>query len=254
MLTNNVNNILQELNISNREGRIYSILLENPDSSATQLSTLANIPRTSIYHTINVLLQKGYLIEIKTKGKKRYSSMPPKALLKHAKKNILKAHDTERQIKKIVSLFESKSAGRGERKNIEVLYGLNGAWHLLENVLFNRKNSYWIAGTNTPFNKIITEKDYFRRITHRRKRMRKTLSYIIADCSPFSQKLKNQEDTDFRQVKILSKPTVLDGTIIIYGNKVGMISYGDELKTIMIEDSRLTDLFRLFHSLIWDCL
>lgn len=254
MLTNTINKYLQKLNISDRESRLYSVLLENPGSGATQLSHLLNIPRTSIYHTISILMQKGYLIEIEHRGGKKYKSLPPGALLKQAKLLTQKSRETEKQIRNIVSLLESKSKKYGERKNVQALYGLSGAWNLLENVLYNRRDSFWIAGTNTPFNKIITEKDYFRKITHRRKRMTKTMSYIIADNSVFSRKLSNQEDTNFRQIKILPESTILNGTVIIYGNKIGMISYGDELKTIMIEDSQLSSLFRLFYEIVWSGL
>jgi len=84
--------------------------------------------------------------------------------------------------------------------------------------------------------------------------MKKTMSYIIADSSSFSQKLINQGEADFRQTKILPEPTILGGTIIVYGNKLGMISYGNELKTVIIEDAHISEILRLFHSLAWRSL
>lgn len=251
MLTDSLNTILSNLGLSDTESQLYTISQSNPGSSATELSALLGIPRTSVYHTIEILLRKGLLTEAVSKGNKKYSAISLKTLLIYAKHNTKKARETELQVKKLVALIKTKSAGHSERKNIEVTYGLNGAWALLENVLDNRKDSYWIAGTSTPFNSIITEKDYFNRIMHRRKRMKKTMSYIIADKSAFSQKLLNQEDTDFRRIKILPDSATLNATIIIYGNKLGMISYGNELKTIVIEDAYLSDLLRLFHTLIW---
>lgn len=254
MLTNEIDTILQGLDITASESKLYRVLLENHHSNATQLASLLGLPRTSVYHTISSLLANGFLIEVQSKGTKTYNPVPMKALLQRAKQNINKARETEKQIKKMVDLFGYKTNYPTDRKNVEVLYGLQGAWYLLENVLYYRKDSYWIAGTHTPFNKIITEKDYFQRITHRRKRMKKTMSYVIADSSSFSQKLVNQDEVDFRQVKILPKPTILGGTVIVYGNKLGMISYGNELKTVIIEDARLAEILRLFHRLAWKSL
>jgi sugar-specific transcriptional regulator TrmB len=243
------------LNLDLRESEIFKYLLKNKERSATQIAKDIKIPRTSVYHTICNLLEKEIIVESKTKsGKTIYNAININTLKTIARENTKKAAIYEKTVKKFVKEYEKEAKRFSDLSVVVASSGIKSAWSLIEDVLLAKKDSYWLTATNLPFRKIISETEYFRRITHRRKRMKRTKSYIIADRSAFSEKIERQGETDFREVKLLPAGELLKSSIIIFGDNIGFISYGNEIKTIKIENKFLSETMKLFFKMIWDVL
>lgn len=250
-----VNTLSYKLGLDKKETAVFNCALKNNGLSATEISNYVRIPRTSVYHTISNLVQKGYIVEAKSSsGKTIYHIINPKALVDKARLDVKKAKENEKSIKKIVGELEENIATYAETAAVSVSQGKQSAWSLVEDVLCAKKDSFWLTATDYPFSKIVTETEYFRRITHRRKRMKTTKSYIIADRSGFSEKIGRQGENYFREVKILPDEIKLKSSIIIFGNNIGFISYGSEIQTTIIRDKILSDTMKLFFNLIWRTL
>jgi len=242
------------LGISEKAFLIYKVALRKKSLTVFELSGGTGLPRTSVYHYLDELRENGLIIEEKLKNKKYFRSLEPKFLIKKAKEKVKKTEKEAKQIRLLVRDL-NKIVGKGiDKSTIKTYSGIEGAWAITEDILYSRNNSYWLTATKLPFQELATEKEYFRRITHRRKRMRKTKSYIIADESKFSLKLKRQGDTDFREIKILSKNIQLKGTLVVYGRKIAMISFSRSIEGFIIENKYLSDLLRIFFKMIWDGL
>lgn len=238
-----------------REMAVYRAALAKPGISATELSDLANVPRTSVYHTLNSLTDKGLISEEKLpSGRTMFQAADPKVLVKKARRATKQALENEKQIKALVKELDKLVGSGTDQAVVKVASGTEGAWALIEDVLQSRKDSYWLTATQLPFQKLVSETEYFRRITHRRKRMKHTVSYIVADVSDFSSKISRQADTDFRLVKLLPASINLKSTIIAYGNKIGMISYGKNLQTVIIENKLMAEIIKIFYNLVWQNL
>jgi sugar-specific transcriptional regulator TrmB len=240
------------LNLDLRESEVFEYLTKNKDRSATQIAKDIKIPRTSVYHTLCSLLEEEIIVESKTKsGKTVYNVINIKTLKTIAKENTKLATSYEKAVGKFIREYEEKVKQSPDLSVVGASSGVKSAWSLIEDVLLAKKDSYWLTATNLPFRKIISETEYFRRITHRRKRMKKTKSYIIADRSAFSEKIERQGETDFREVKLLPAGELLKSSIIVFGDNIGFISYGNEIKTIKIENKFLSETMKLFFKMIW---
>ncbi|OGD63057.1 hypothetical protein A2215_00595 [Candidatus Berkelbacteria bacterium RIFOXYA2_FULL_43_10] len=250
-----VNTLSYKLGLDKKETAVFNCVLKNNGFGATEISNYTRIPRTSVYHTISNLVQKGYIVEAKSpSGKTIYHIINPTALIDKARFDIREAKENEKSIKKIVGELEENIATYSGTAVTSVSRGKLGAWSLVEDVLCTKKDSFWLTATDFPFSKIVTETEYFRRITHRRKRMRETKSYIIADRSGFSEKIERQGENDFREVKILPDDLKLKSSIIVFGSNIGFISYGTEIQTTIIRNKILSDTMKLFFNLVWRSL
>lgn len=253
MSTNIVNKLAETITgLSDREFLVYKAALKRPQSTASQLAEETGLPRTSVYHTVSLLQEQNLLTEEKlNSGRTCYAAAVPKALVKQAKERVRVAEEGLQEIRKLAESLE-KIAGKGsDDVLVKVLHGVEGLWTLVEDVLYTKSDSYWLTATKLPFSKMLSEKDYFRRITHRRKRMKLTKSFIIADDSAFSRKLVRQGDLDFREVKILPN-TRLNGSIIIYGRKIGLVSFDSKNpKTLIVESKQLNNLLLSLFQIIW---
>jgi sugar-specific transcriptional regulator TrmB len=82
--------ILKELGLSRSQGMVYIALLKlGPDSKATYISKLANVPRQDIYRVLEGLIQVGIVEKLISRPAK-FRAIPPKkaiSLLLEKKKN-----------------------------------------------------------------------------------------------------------------------------------------------------------------------
>lgn len=231
---------------------VYQSALKKKESSAHELAEEAGLPRTSVYNILGFLVKEGLVMKTKlSSGKAVFQALPPKTLLNKAKESKKKALEMEKEVRTLVQNLEQIVGAGPDEAIVKVYRGLDGAWAIIEDVLYAKNDSYWFTATHLPFRKLVSEKEYFRRITHRRKRMKATKSYVIADRSEFALKLQRQAEADFREVKILPPDIKLSGTLIIYGSKIALVVYSKILRGVTIENRLAANLLRVFYDLVW---
>lgn len=77
---------LQKFNFTRIEAQIYLCLLKNGDLNGSQISKLLNIPRTSIYTSLESLYQKGY-VSMLLGDPTVYKAQDPKAFVEKIKED-----------------------------------------------------------------------------------------------------------------------------------------------------------------------
>lgn len=73
-------NILQDLGLAKNEARIYETLLREGECGVSAISSKAEINRRNVYDSINRLIEKGLVLEIRDTREHRYRAVEPAKL------------------------------------------------------------------------------------------------------------------------------------------------------------------------------
>lgn len=119
---------IMDLGLTEYQARVYLALLELGSSKAAALASVANVPRTRVYATMNQLHEKG-LVEIVPETPLRYRPVPIRLYLE---KNARALREDARQLEEQVADLQREFAVKGEmaleeRGRFEAIYGRRNA-------------------------------------------------------------------------------------------------------------------------------
>ena len=118
-------NELREFGLTAYEAQAYVALIQNPDTSATQLCNETGIPDSKIYFALEELQKKG-LVVVSEGVPRHYKALPPKQALNKLKGII--THQYETQVGKLsqLSLALEPLYSKGEKEDVELAYVVKG--------------------------------------------------------------------------------------------------------------------------------
>ena len=132
---------MQELGLTQNEGKVYKILVEFGKLGANVVSSKSGVPYGRVYDVLASLIQKGLVIVIPEKTKK-FAPGDPKSLLKiiDEKKKVLdKATETVKELKQF---YEKK-----EKSPVVLAEGVRGFWKMADEMKKSEKYGYSIQWT-----------------------------------------------------------------------------------------------------------
>lgn len=127
-------NGLREFGLTGYEAQAYVALIQNPDTSATQLCNETGIPDSKIYFALEELQKKG-LVVVSEGVPRHYKALPPKQALSKLK-GIL-SEQFEAQVGKLtqLSLALEPLYSKGEKQDVELAYVVKGFDNVLARMI-----------------------------------------------------------------------------------------------------------------------
>ena len=144
---------LVDLGLTEYQARVYLALLGLGASKASQIPSIAGVPRTRVYATMNQLHDKG-LVEIIPESPLRYRPVPIQAFLQASSREL---REQARGIEGSIEDLSQEFAIRGEvaaeeRGRFEAIYGRRNAHERLMKMYDQAEKSIIGVGTpNSPF-------------------------------------------------------------------------------------------------------
>lgn len=250
----NMIKILKQIGLSEKEIRVYFTILKIGSSSAQKIALETGIKRTTVYLILEKLKDFGLIGEIIEKNKKMFFAEKPKKLLKIIQEKKKEIEKEEARVKKILPRFEKilKEKGRESNKEITHYQGLEGIWNIAEDMLKTKKDHYAISPGK--IYDYLGLSRFLSDITKKRRQIGGTKAYIIADYHPQSLKFYREGDTDFREVRFLPEVKNFNSAVVIYGEKVALISLKKPFSSILIENKEIYSLVKFMWDVLWERL
>ena len=131
--------ILTKLNFSTNEAKIYETLLEIGQSTIGVIATTANINRRNVYDSMDRLIEKGFVFEIRQTRETIYKPVDPKKL-----QELIKEKETALQsvMPKMLTLYQSKP----HNNDVYVYKGIEGWKNYMRDILRVGQDVYTIGG------------------------------------------------------------------------------------------------------------
>lgn len=228
---------LKEYGLTEKEAKLFLICLKTGEATASRLSELIDLPRSTVYDLLQKLLNQG-LISTTIKGNKtHYIANNPKVLLKSIDD---KRYKIERILPQLINIQNQIH----DKPITEVYEGKKGIIFALDSILNNAKSIKLIGSRKNALKVIQYHPDNF--IANRIAR-KIPIKQILED-SPEARKLKNLK---FSQVKYLDSVKDSKNVTFIYGDTVVNLILGAELSAIRIQSKEYTQFQEILFDELW---
>ena len=130
--------ILESLGFSPNEAKIYESLLENGESSISEIAVASGTHRRNVYDAIQRLINKGLCFQIFSANENTYNAVDPNKLVEL----LVEKHD---KLFSILPSLKKKFATRATTEEAYIYKGLEGQKNIFRDVLRVEQDSYFIG-------------------------------------------------------------------------------------------------------------
>lgn len=230
--------ILQDLGLNDKEVKVYLNLLALGQSSVNSIAKKARLNRVSCYDILSYLQKKGLVSYVIKSGVKYFEAAPPRKMLGDLQ-------EKEAKVKSILPELESLKQSIREKPTIELYEGIAGLKTVLEDVIKEAKESWFIS--DPVF--MDSLEFYFPHFIREKRKIGMFSRVITLDCKTMRsyQRKNSRKYVDLRFIK-----EKLPTTKIIYGNKLAILTFEKENSIgLIIENKDIADTERKLFELLW---
>jgi len=230
---------LKEIGLSTTESKVYLALLGLKSSLAGEITKVSGINRTNVYDALERLTEKGLVTHIINTKRKVFEPVNPIRL-----QEILK--ERQENLNAIMKELQTRYKQIQPREKAFIFEGKKGIKAIFEDILKERKGLL-VYGAEGIFGDILPA--YQEWWNKRRAKLRINIKIIY---SQRVKKRKLKENLKLIKLKFLSEKYEFPSTILIYGEKVTTITWGDLPRGFMIQSEKAAKSYTLFFNRIWN--
>ncbi|EKD56059.1 MAG: Transcriptional regulator, TrmB [uncultured bacterium] len=244
--------ILTDLNLSELESKFYLTSLETGRASIGELAKKTGIDRSTAYFIAEELKNKGYLEEDYKKYKKQVFVKEPNYLLSVLKKQKDKFAQHEKELEELLPQL-SASYAKGDLKPVLRFYkGREGLQEIRDDIFSTGCKEILLYTNQKASEQVFTASDMKDFI---KKRVKSNCSIkVLAVDEPGNVKLIANDKKELRETRILPKNTYFTAETYIYGNKVAMLDFSNEIIGFIVKSSEFADAQRSIFKTLWSFL
>jgi len=238
-----ISKTLEKIGLNRKESLIYTVLLKGGKMTVTEISKSSDVKRATVYEYINTLLLKDFIVRVPVGKRMFYSATNPKKILANFEN---KKKSLEASMDEMLGLFNESI----DKPKVLFYEGKRELRKIYDDIFQSMGDTYSIFPPKSFFSNF-SEREYaeFDKVI-------KSNSFKMKDLMVQQEGLKKvlairekQEHKD-QQTKILPKWFESNVDVIIYENKVALISLGN-LSAIVIENKDIGDFFKNIHKFLW---
>jgi len=240
-----INQLLEQFGLSDKEIKVYLVLLELGSASVRKLADKSNINRGTVYDVLKDLKELGLVAYYHKSTKQFFTAEDPARLVDVLENRVQNLEKTKTEISAIIPELKSLQAKAGNRPVVKYYEDYSGLKTILNDVLAGAGKSYRVFSSSTikPF-----IYKAFPGFTKRRIKNRiAVLSIAIGH---------GGTKAELAETKCL---TVKEGSptyTLIYAGKVAMISVNSQNQPLglIIEDAAIYQTQKQLFDFIWQSL
>jgi sugar-specific transcriptional regulator TrmB len=248
--------LLTRFGLTESEIRVYLASLPYGSVSANQLTKETKLKRPTVYHALLRLGQRG-LVSKKISGNRTlFNVTPPEQLKGLLAQQIAQLEEQKSSLDELIgALNKSRIGARMQPVQVSQFEGTEGIKLVVEDALYCRSGRWDIIAPRKNFFSE-SDKEYARYYLATRKRrgiLARTLWERESGSAAKSQRALTADEVTRRQPRYL--PQVMNGkfksVIIIYDNKVAIISSYKSLFAILIESDEVNATTKAMFEGLW---
>jgi len=230
---------LKEYGLSDKEIEVYTALLPLGSINLQEIAKRINLPRTTIYNTLNYLASKGLVSKIIRGHVTFFEATEPKKLI----------NDIEEKKKLIISALpelEGLKKQIKESSSVEIYEGFKGISTILSEVFRKKQQTYYFGSYSKSLEilKHLPEHSANLRINN------KVPAKIIIETfeEPRFHEKGYQKITELRFLDSIKDFPCM---IFIYGEKVALYTLERDLVGIIIKNKEVSRAFKIVFDMYW---
>lgn len=240
--------LLEELNISGNEAKIYIACLELGPTTITKIARKAEVERTTVYATLERLREKGLVSGPIKEYSRQIQVESPEKLLVLARQKKKAIESKENQFKEILPDLLASVIQRGKQPKVRFYEGKEQFIQVFDQALDETKEKMFFFGAASIFVDLISyqfEKEWIKR------RVRKKIHIdILVHKTPLTAQFKKDEIKEMRTTKFLSQDMKFEASFLLWSNKIVLWNPVVPL-AIAIEDEIIAKMFSEMFLGLW---
>jgi sugar-specific transcriptional regulator TrmB len=249
----NINEILQDIGLSDKESSVYIALLRVGSAKVVQIAHSAELQRTTTYDILHTLSRKGLVTKYTKGASVIYTATDPRALtsfLDHQAKQFETQIGAKKQ-RVVEMLPELISLAKDNAKFPKVRFfeGAQGMREALEDTLNTRE----IILAYADIGSIYEEGGGFFSDYLSERIKRKIHAYAIAPDTTVWRETAQRSQKEMRTVRFLPEGAQYTPEVNIYDDKMLMISWKEKI-AVIIESRDLAQLQKVIYLQLWNSL
>lgn len=242
--------LLKTFKLSETEQQLYLTGLTKPGASVSDLTGATGINRTTAYHALGTLKQKGFLTEARNQGKLIYDMAKPDELGAYLDRRHAVIDSQRQLLKDIAPLFPAHTPDNLTRTLVEKFDGLESVKESVDRALYC-KSRQWriIAPRDNFFSQVGADyAKYFMETRRARGIKARTLWEPSAKTSNLSLR-----DLLERHPRYLPKELAgrFKSVIIIYDDKALFISSAHNPRSVLVGSEELVSALTVMYDGLW---
>ncbi len=239
--TMELHSVLKEFGLSENEIKLYLALIKTGESTAQTVAKNAELPRTTSYHLLESLIQKGLVGFVIKESKKYFQASNPKRLIETLE-------EKKKIIQEIMPELTSLSETIKEKPKVTVYEGLRGIRSVLKDVLEEKRTIYHY-GDITSIQEVFSHA--FPQYIGERVKQKISIKIICKKEEPHKELLKNAKK-ELREFVFIPENYRFKTSVFIYANKVAIFSIKNEpYYVVIIENEDFYDTQKNLFEIIW---
>jgi len=235
----NIENALKSIGLHYREIRVYLATLELGESTVTPISKKSDFKRTYCYDILEELKKRKLVDYIEKDGRRRYFAEDPKYIEEKLKNNLTGFQELLPELRSIYNKAPQKP-------KVRYFEGKEGIISLYEEA--QKANELLAIGSIPSIYQHLG--DFFdQHIENIVRKKIKVRELIVYEKTP-PEYIKRYK-TPLQEARYLPKEINISTDMMIFANKLAMISYEDSLHAVVVESSSIVDTQKALFEMIW---
>ncbi|MBN2095476.1 MAG: BlaI/MecI/CopY family transcriptional regulator [Candidatus Aenigmarchaeota archaeon] len=233
---------LREFGLTDLESKVYLSLLKSGETTATALISQLKLYKATVYDILSALERKGLVAHVQKKNHRVYYSLNPDKLTELLKEKM----DALQQVHPILKGYYSTNKPQRE---ISVLVGKDGFRSMMNDMATEEKEILSFGSSLQVFSvmrhrSIQQIKSFNKKSLHP-----KTLLVDKPEVRKGAEEVKRM----IPNIEIKYYPPEFNSPVAfnIYGDKLALNIWEDEIVVIMIEDAAIANAFRGYFRMLW---
>ncbi len=240
---------LKKLGLSEKEIRVYLALLELGEASVQKISQKSKVNRATTYVILEGLAKKSLVSEIEKEGKTLYSAQDPEFLFNLFKFQEREIKEKEAEFKKVLPELKAIFNLAPQKPKVRFFEGKEGLLAIQEDILKEKDTEINEFYSADDISRIFSAEEVKGFVKRRSAQKLKAKAFYTRSAGPISKEnLPTQSEMKFMPQE--QYPLHVD--IIIYGDKIGLISLKEPLMGVIIENEGLASALRSIFKMLWD--
>jgi len=233
-------NLIRSIGLNDSEVAVYLAALEGGPAQAQVLVKKSGFSRPATYLAIEQLMQKGLMSSV-LKGKRNvYAAEPPERLVNFGKSRL---DDMQVKIGEVENVLdELRLMQKGERPTVKYFQGPEGLKAIMRDLVASKPETTEEIVNIDALYRVFSGKELEEAQKILDKSKAKGRALLSGKVSAVRENI---------EAKLLPKEFAFDGDLLVYGDKVAMVSYTDRIMGVVIENAAMAQTYRVLFELAW---
>jgi sugar-specific transcriptional regulator TrmB len=245
-------NILSVFELSDNCIQLYIKSFEHGEQNVSQLAQKLKMDRSSAYLAVEQLRQAGLIEVDETKRPMSIWAIEPRKVLGRIDAKVQSLEETLDIAYNSLPQLQAAYKSKNSRPVMQSYVGEDGLNQIMDDILDRRDTEILLLSNQ------LAEKELFNNHNHnafiRKRKQHNVKIRVIATDDPYSKKLQSEDAQNLRITKILKGQQPFASEVYIYGDKVAMLSFKDEIIGFIVSSPDFANLMRWQFEGIWSVL